>query len=125
MQVDIITAFPEMVSAPLKESIVGRAVSKKLIHINVLDLRNWTNDKHRTIDDMPYGGGAGMVYKVEPLHKCLEEIFEKSDATQCKILLTSPRGKKFSQEDAVKLSLIDQLIIICGHYKGIDERIKS
>ena len=125
MQVDIITAFPRMVSAPLEESIVGRAVSKKIVRLNIHDLRNWTDDKHRTIDDAPYGGGAGMVFKIEPLYKCLDEIFENSDAKKREIILTSPRGKLYDQQKAIKLSLIDHMIIICGHYKGIDERLKS
>lgn len=124
MKIDIITAFPSMVSEPLQESIVGRAVSKKLVEITIHDLRDWTTDRHRTIDDMPYGGGAGMVYKVEPLYACLNEIFEKSDIEN-QILLTSPRGDIFNQKMAVKFSLTDHLYIICGHYKGVDERIKS
>lgn len=125
MQIDIVTAFPKMVLLPLQESIVGRAISKSLVRINTHDLRNWTDDKHRTIDDTPYGGGAGMVYKVEPLYKCLSEIFEKNESENREIILTSPRGKVFDQEKAIKLSLIDHLVIICGHYKGIDERIKE
>ncbi len=125
MQIDIITAFPKMVSVPLEESIIGRAANRDIVKINIHDLRAWTEDRHRTIDDAPYGGGAGMVYKVEPLHKCLTEIFEKKEHPSREILLTSPRGKTFDQAAAVKLSLIDHLIIICGHYKGIDERLKS
>ncbi len=125
MQIDIITAFPKMVSAPLRESIVGRAISKNLVCINTHDLRDWTEDKHRTIDDTPYGGGAGMVYKIEPLYKCLKEIFENSESENREIILTSPRGEIFDQDKAIKLSLIDHLILICGHYKGIDQRIKS
>jgi tRNA (guanine37-N1)-methyltransferase len=125
MQIDVITAFPDMVSTPLHTSIVGRAISKNLVNINTHDLRDWTEDKHRTIDDTPYGGGAGMVYKIEPLHKCITEIFEKSESKNREIILTSPRGEKFVQEKAVKMSLIDHLVIICGHYKGIDERLKE
>jgi tRNA (guanine37-N1)-methyltransferase len=125
MQIDIITAFPNMVSIPLSESIIGRASSKNLVSIKIHDLRDWTEDKHRTIDDTPYGGGAGMVYKVEPLYKCITEIFEKTESKRREILLTSPRGSRFDQEQAVKLSLIDHLIIICGHYKGVDQRIAS
>jgi len=125
MQIDIITAFPKMVSAPLGESIVGRAISKNLVRINTHDLRDWTEDRHRTIDDAPYGGGAGMVYKIEPLHRCLKEIFENTDSENREVVLTSPRGGVFNQDEAIKLSLIDHLIIICGHYKGVDQRIKS
>jgi tRNA (guanine37-N1)-methyltransferase len=125
MQIDIITAFPKMVSLPLQESIVGRAISKNLVCINTHDLRDWTDDKHHTIDDTPYGGGAGMVYKVEPLYKCLTEIIENTESDNREIILTSPRGEVFDQEKAIKLSLIDHLVIICGHYKGIDQRIKA
>jgi len=125
MQIDIITAFPKMVSIPLGESIVGRAISKNLVRINTHDLRDWTEDKHQTIDDTPYGGGAGMVYKIEPLYQCLKEISENSKWTKQLIILTSPRGEVFDQEKAIKLSLIDHLVIICGHYKGIDQRITS
>jgi tRNA (guanine37-N1)-methyltransferase len=125
MQIDIITAFPEMVSMPFRESIIGRAISKDLVRIQTHDLRDWTEDKHHTIDDTPYGGGAGMVFKIEPLYYCLKEISDKSKWVNKEIVLTSPRGDVFNQEKAIKLSLIDHLIIICGHYKGIDQRITS
>ena len=125
MQIDIITAFPNIVSMPLRESIVGRAISGNLVHINTHDLRKWTTDRHHTIDDTPYGGGAGMVYKIEPLYLCLKEIFDKSESDNREIVLTSPRGEVFKQEKAVKLSLREHIIIICGHYKGIDQRITS
>jgi len=125
MQIDVITAFPNMVSTPLSESIVGRAISKNLVEIIIHDLRDWTEDKHRTIDDTPYGGGAGMVYKIEPLHKCITEIFENTESNNREIMLTSPRGEMFVQEKAVKMSLVDHLLIICGHYKGVDERLKE
>ena len=125
MQIDIITAFPNIVSMPLRESIIGRAISGNHVQINIHDLRKWTTDKHHTIDDAPYGGGAGMVYKIEPLYLCLEEIFDKSESDNQEIVLTSPRGEVFKQEKAVKLSLRDHIIIICGHYKGIDQRITS
>ncbi len=125
MQIDIITTFPNMVSTPLQESIIGRAVKKSIVNIQVHDLRDWTEDKHKTVDDAPYGGGAGMVFKIEPLYKCVTEILEKSKYTSREILLTSPRGEKFDQAKSVKLSLLEHLVIICGHYKGIDERLKS
>jgi tRNA (guanine37-N1)-methyltransferase len=125
MQIDVITAFPSMVSGSLQESIIGKAVSNNLVRINLHNLRDWTDDKHRTIDDTPYGGGAGMVYKVEPIYRCLKEVFEKSAFEKRQIILTSPRGDEFNQSEAVKLSLIEQLIVICGHYKGVDARIKS
>ena len=98
-----------MVSGPLTESIIGRAVKKKIAEIQVHDLRDWTVDKHRTVDDAPYGGGAGMVFKIEPLYACLSEIIEKSDYSAREIVLTTPRGVKFDQARAVKLSLIEHL----------------
>jgi tRNA (guanine37-N1)-methyltransferase len=125
MQIDIITAFPKMISVPLSESIIGRAISKNIVCIKTHDLRDWTEDRHRTIDDTPYGGGAGMVYKVEPLYKCITEIIEKTESENRELILTSPRGEMFDQKQAVKLSFIEHLIIICGHYKGVDQRIKS
>lgn len=114
-----------MISAPLDESIIGRAISKKLVCINTHDLRDWTEDRHRTIDDTPYGGGAGMVYKIEPLYKCITEIIEKTESENRELVLTSPRGEVFEQKKAIEFSFVDHLIIICGHYKGVDQRIKS
>ena len=124
MIIDIITAFPGMVREPLGYSMAARAVRQDIAKINIHDLRNWATDRHRTIDDTPYGGGAGMIYKVGPLYACLSELVN-DDCDQCKILLTSPRGAVFSQAEAVKLSLCERIILICGHYKGVDERIKS
>ena len=124
MRIDVITAFPSIVRPPLEESIIKRAVQSDLVEINVHDLRNWTKDKHKTIDDTPYGGGAGMVFKVEPLYDCLSELTDKSEA-EPSIYLTSPRGKVLDQNLAVKLSLKQHLILISTRYKGVDERIKN
>ena len=125
MQIDIITAFPQIITEPLQQSIIKRAQQNNIVTINVHDLRNWAKDRHRTIDDAPYGGGAGMIFKIEPLYNCLSEISQKTSGKKVKILLTSPRGEILSQGNATKLSFEDNLIIICGHYKGIDERIKT
>jgi len=126
MLIDVITAFPSMVSAPLQNSIIKRALAKKLVHINIHDLRNWAKDRHQTIDDTPYGGGAGMIFKIEPLYDCLNDLISrKEDVKGAGIILLSPRGKVFNQKEAVKLSLCDHVILICGRYKGIDERIKA
>ena len=124
MIIDVVTAFPDMITGPVAYSITGRAVKQNLVRINVHDLRKWTGDKHRTIDDSPYGGGAGMIFKVGPLYACLS-VLDGDSGEKIKILLTSPQGKVFTQKEAVRLSLIDHLIIVCGHYKGVDERIKS
>ena len=125
MQIDIITAFPKIVTEPLQQSIIKRAQQNNIVTINVHDLRKWAKDRHRTIDDAPYGGGAGMIFKIKPLYDCLSEISNNATGRKVKILLTSPRGEKLSQEKATKLSNEENLIIICGHYKGVDERIKS
>ncbi len=123
MLIDIITAFPDLVKAPLEESIIRLARQAGAVTIRVHDLRDWTTDRHKTIDDTPYGGGAGMVYKVEPLDACLSDLLAEEENLKTRILLTSPRGPVFTQEQAVKLALIERVILICGHYKGVDQRI--
>ena len=125
MQIDIITAFPKILLEPLQQSIIKRAQQNGIVTINVHDLRKWAKDRHKTIDDAPYGGGAGMIFKIEPLYDCLSEISKNISDDDIKILLTSPRGEKLSQEKATKISIEKHVIIICGHYKGVDERIKS
>jgi tRNA (guanine37-N1)-methyltransferase len=123
MRIDIITGFPKMLKGPLNESILRIGQKKGIVKIFVHDLRDYTDDKHRTIDDYPYGGGPGMVLMVEPIVRALRGIFAETDQKKACILLTSPRGKQFKQDEAVKLSLKGHLVILCGHYKGIDERI--
>jgi tRNA (guanine37-N1)-methyltransferase len=124
MIIDVITAFPGIVTPPLNESIIKRAVKSGIVEIRIHDLRHWTNDKHQTIDDTPYGGGAGMVYKIEPLYECLKELTQAS-TDKARILLTSPRGKVLDQSLATQVSLDKHLIIISTRYKGVDERIKD
>ena len=124
MIIDVITGFPAIVNAPLNESIIKRAVHSKVVDIRVHDIRRWTSDKHHTIDDPPYGGGAGMVFKVEPLYRCLDDIAHPG-TDKTRILLTSPRGKVLNQSYATKLSLEEHIILICTRYKGVDERIKK
>jgi len=123
MQIDIITGFPGIVEMPLDQSIIKIGRTKKVVDIFVHDLRDFTEDRHRTIDDYPYGGGPGMVLKVEPLVKALRYVFESVNQEEATILLTSPRGRQLDQSLATELSLEKNLVIICGHYKGIDERI--
>jgi len=118
---DIITIFPEMFSSYLKESLIARAQKKRLIKINVHNLRKWTKDRHKTVDDRPYGGGLGMVLKVEPIYKAVKEIKSKDKKT--KVILFTPRGKKFNQQIAYNLSKLDKIIMICGRYEGVDERV--
>lgn len=124
MKIDVVTAFPPIVKPPLEESIIRRAMRAGVVDIRVHDLRDWAKGRHKTIDDTPYGGGAGMVFKVEPLSDCLKDLLSESDGNT-RILLTSPRGKVFDQKQATKMSLDKHLILICGRYKGVDERVKA
>jgi len=119
---DVITIFPEMFSSYLKESLISRAQQKKFIKINLHNLRKWTNDNHKTVDARPFGGGLGMVLKVEPIFKAVKQIQGKKKI-KSKIILFTPRGKKFDQKLAYKLSKLDQIIFICGRYEGVDERV--
>ncbi len=110
------------------ESLIARAQKKKLIKINLHNLRKWTNDKHKTVDDRPFGGGLGMVLKVEPIYKAVKAcliygIKQRVKQKKTKVILFTPRGKKFNQQMAYKLSKFDQLIFICGRYEGVDERV--
>ena len=120
---DIITIFPEIFNSFLKESLIARAQKKKLIEINIRNLRKWTTDRHKTVDDRPYGGGLGMVLKVEPIYKAVTEIKRKAKNEKRKVILFTPRGKKFNQRLAYKFSKLNQIIMICGRYEGVDERV--
>ena len=120
---DVITIFPEIFDSYLKESLVFRAQKKKLIKINIHNLRKWTRDKHKTVDDRPYGGGLGMVIKVEPVFRAVSALKSKIKNQKSKIILFTPRGKKFNQKIAYKLSKLNQIIMICGRYEGVDERV--
>jgi len=120
---DVITIFPEIFDSYLKESLIARAQKKKLIKINVHNLRKWTTDRHQTVDDRPYGGGLGMVLKIEPIYRAIQSLKSKVKIKKSKVILFSPRGKKFNQKIAYKLSKLNRLILICGRYEGIDERV--
>jgi tRNA (guanine37-N1)-methyltransferase len=120
---NIITIFPHIFESYFGESIIKRAREKNLININIANLRDFTNDKHKTIDDSPFGGGAGMVMKVEPIYQAVQSIKSKVKSQKSRIILFSAKGKKYTQADAVRLSKYDNLIMICGRYEGIDERV--
>lgn len=120
---DIITIFPNLFDSFLKESLIGRAQKKKLIKIRIHNLRKWTNDKHKTVDDRPYGGGLGMVLKIEPIYKAIKEIKSKVKNQKLKVILFTPRGKQFTQKIAYQFSKLDRIIMICGRYEGVDERV--
>ncbi len=120
MKFDIITIFPEIFDSYLQESLLKRAQEKRLIEIKTHNLRDWTNDSHKTVDDSPFGGGLGMVMKIEPIAQAIRAIKSKA---KTKTILFTPRGKKFTQKKAYELSKLAQLIMICGRYEGIDERV--
>lgn len=125
MKFHIITIFPNIFDSYINESIIARAKKKKKIEIKVHDLRSFTNDKHKTVDDTPYGGGAGMVMKVEPIYKAINSITKGKKKKNRKIVLLSARGKTWGQQRAQKYSKLNEIIFICGHYEGIDERVKN
>lgn len=122
MRIDIITGLPKLLESPLQESIIRRGQEKGKVEILVHDLRDFTHDKHKTIDDTPYGGGAGMVLKPEPVFECVEAL--QAQRTYDEIVFLTADGEKFTQAVANELSLKKNVILICGHYKGIDERIR-
>ncbi len=128
MQIDILTIFPDMFQGPFSESIIKRAQEKELITITVHDLRQWTTDPHHSTDDRPYGGGPGMVMLVEPIDKALHAIKRPASPEggpnyQTKVVVTAASGKSFTQAKAQEFKTLDQLIIIAGHYEGIDQRV--
>lgn len=122
MRIDILTIFPGMFRGPFEESIVKRAVEKGLVQIFVHDIRDYASDKHRTVDDYPYGGGPGMVMKAEPLFAAVEDV-QGQAAEQGSVVLLTPQGRLFDQGVAVELARHDRLILICGHYEGMDARV--
>ncbi|MCX7881056.1 MAG: tRNA (guanine(37)-N(1))-methyltransferase [Patescibacteria group bacterium] len=152
MKIYILTLFPQMISSFFSQSVVKKAVDKKLVEINLIDLRDFAHDKRGSVDDRVYGGGKGMIIRVDVVDKALEKLKVKSQKLpvcnamrsiagrqfsifkqkksvswrkETKIILTSPKGKVFNQEKAVEYSKLDELVIICGHYEGVDERVKN
>ena len=119
LKVDVVTAFPDMLSVPLGQSIVGRAQKAKVLKLGFTNPRDFTEDKHHTLDDRPYGGGPGMLMKAEPLYRAIKKLRKKNSV----VILTSPRGQTFTQTLAKKLAKKKHLIFVCGHYEGIDERV--
>jgi tRNA (guanine37-N1)-methyltransferase len=121
MRIDVISAVPIILHSPLNESIIKRAGLKKLAQIYVHDLRDYASGKYKQVDDKPFGGGAGMILKPEPMFKCIEKLLEEREYDE--VILLTPQGKKFKQKIANDLSLQNNLMLICGHYKGIDQRV--
>jgi len=123
MRIDILTVLPELLESPLNHSIVKRAREKGLVEINVLNIRDFSKDKYKTVDDYAFGGGAGMVLMIEPVFKAIEKL--KAERDYDEIIYTSPDGERFTQKLANQLSLRKNIIIVAGHYKGIDQRIRD
>jgi tRNA (guanine37-N1)-methyltransferase len=123
LKIDIVTIFPRMVEAPLAEGIVGRAIARGLLDVRVHDLREHTTDRHRVVDDVPFGGGPGMVLKPEPLFRAVEAIRE-TRGEPAAVVLTSPDGQRFTYRDAQRLSRMPHLVFLCGRYEGVDERVR-
>jgi len=123
MRIDVVTIFPRMLEAPLAEGIVARARDAGLVELHVHDLRDHTEDRHRTVDDAPFGGGPGMVMKAEPFARALETIRTEAGPAREAVVLLSPRGRRFEQETARRFAALERLVLLCGRYEGIDERV--
>lgn len=124
MRINVVTLFPDFFRGPLGLSIPARAAAAGLVSYNLVQLRDFTHDRHQTVDDLPYGGGAGMVMKPEPFWEAVESLAPAgADRPQGPILLMSARGRRFTHEDAVRLSLQEELTFLCGHYKDVDHRV--
>lgn len=119
----IITIFPELFEPFKHESLLRKAQEKKLLQIRVHNLRDWATDAHKTVDEKPYGGGLGMVLKVEPIYRAVSTLKSKAKLKKSKVILFTPRGKIFTQKKAYEYSKLNQLILICGRYEGVDERV--
>ena len=127
MRIDILTLFPRAFSGPLDESLIRKAKDRGLLNVRIHDIRDYTLDKHRQADDSPYGGGAGMVMKVEPIAKAIEDLRKVvgDQGSVVRVILMCPAGEVLTQGKAIELSKLENLIIICGHYEGVDERVKK
>src|SRR5438128_590409 len=124
MTFDIVTIFPAMIAQPLAAGVLGRAIARGTVDVKVRDLRDFTTDRHRVVDDVPYGGGPGMVLKPEPIFRALDAI-EAERGGRLTVVLTSPQGTRLTQEEAQRLSRVAHLVLLCGRYEGVDERIRA
>ena len=123
MRIDLLTVVPELLQSPLNESILKRAQQKGLVEIHIHNIRDYTFDKHRQVDDYPFGGEAGMVMKPEPIFRCVEAL--QAERSYDEIIYTSPDGVRYDQHEANRLSTLENIVILCGHYKGIDYRVRE
>lgn len=123
MRIDILTIFPEMFDGPFSHSIIKRAVAKQIVEIHIHNIRDFSTNKHRRVDDYAFSGEAGMVMQVEPIHRCIESLTSQRQYDE--IIYMTPDGKQFTQAEANTLSIKQNIIILCGHYKGVDQRIRD
>ena len=123
MTFDIVTIFPAMIREPLAAGILGRAIDRGTLDVKVRDLRDFTTDRHRVVDDVPYGGGPGMVLKPDPIFRALDAI-ERERGTPLTVVLTSPQGRRFTQAEAQRLSRLEHVVMLCGRYEGFDDRVR-
>lgn len=125
MKIDVLTLFPRMFQGPLTESIIGKAIDRDLLKVDVVNFRDYTYNKHLNVDDYPYGGGAGMLLKAQPIFDAIDAINEKAPETKKRVILLDPAGIPFTQSVAEELAEEEHLVFICGHYEGYDERIRT
>ncbi|HKB13498.1 MAG TPA: tRNA (guanosine(37)-N1)-methyltransferase TrmD [Vicinamibacterales bacterium] len=124
MTFDIVTIFPAMIEQPLMAGIIGRAIDRGMLDVKVHDLRDFTTDRHRVVDDVPYGGGPGMVLKADPIFRALDAI-EAARGRPLTVIMTSPQGRRFTQPDAQRLSAAAHVVLLCGRYEGFDDRVRE
>lgn len=125
MKIDVLTLFPEMFSGVFGQSILQKAAEKSAVHYNVVNFRDYADNKHNTVDDYPYGGGAGMVLKPQPIFDAVAALKEQADGVETRVILLCPQGERYDQRKAEELAKEEHLIFICGHYEGYDERIRE
>ncbi len=123
MRIDILTLLPQLLESPFADSILKRAIDKGLVEVGIHDIRNWSTDKHKKADDYAFGGGAGMVMQIQPIHDCIKSL--KSERTYDEVIYVTPDGETLNQRMANELSMKKNLIILCGHYKGVDQRVRD
>ena len=123
MRIDLVTIFPRLCDGPLGEGIVRRAIDRGLVDVRVHDLRDYTTDRHRSVDDVSYGGGPGMVFKPEPLFMAVDAI--RAEAAVDAVVLTSPQGRRFTQAEAERLASLGHIVVLCGRYEGVDDRVRE
>jgi len=125
MKIDVLSIFPEMFTGVLGHSILNKAAEKEAVRYQIVNFRDYADNRHQTVDDYPYGGGAGMVLKPQPIFDAVEDLVQKAEAKQPRVVLMCPQGERYTQKKAEELSKEEHLIFICGHYEGYDERIRE